>query len=208
MKCSYRFFWAFFLISLFFNFAKSPVYLKILIKLSLSSVLRAVLTTGPIASIAFSKNSSSEIPSTNITGNWVVGLSSAVAYLSTTWVSWIWIASRSFALSITILLLVPKILKLAFSSPSPSTLTLRAVRTANFYSNILVAIEYSIMSMSAAPSVSLLFKRVRIDFVLSNSSMKLISRICRKLLSSSTDTQNMIGAAFLKFCQKSVSSHS
>ena len=64
------------------------------------------------------------------------------------------------------------------------------------------------MSMSAAPSVSLLFNRVKIDLVFSNSSMKLISRIYLKLLSISTDTQNMIGAAFLKFYQKSVSSHS
>ena len=100
------------------------------------------------------------------------------------------------------------ILKLAFSSPSPSTLTLRAVSTASFYSSIFVAIEYSMMSMSAAPSVSLLFNRVKMDFVFSNSSMKLISRIYLKLLSISTDTQNMIGAAFLKFYQKSVSSHS
>ena len=133
-------------------------------------------------------------------------MSAAVAYLSTTGVSLIYMASLNFALSITMLLFVPKILKLAFSSPSPSTLTFSAVRIANFYSSILVAIEYSIMSISAAPSVSLLFRSVRIFFVLSNSSMKLISRIYLKLLSISTETQNIIGAAFLKFCQKSVSS--
>ena len=135
-------------------------------------------------------------------------LSSAVAQRSTTGWSYIQIASFSFALSITILLLVPKTLKLTFSSPSPSTLTLRAVNTANFYSSIFVAMLYSIKSMSALPSCNLLLSSVKIDFVFNSSSMKDMSRIYLRFVSSSMLTQNMMGAAFLKFCQKSESSHS
>jgi hypothetical protein len=49
------------------------------------------------------------------------------------------IASRIFALSITIDLFEPKTLNETFSSPSPSTEMLSAERMASFYSSILVA---------------------------------------------------------------------
>jgi len=177
-------------------------------KQSLVSVLFAVLVTGPIFSTARAKNSSSVIPSVSMLSS--AGLASyGDAILSSTWRSRTVIASLSLMRSISIAFPEPDTLSvILFWSSALSTLMLSAYRTRILLSSVRVASAYSTISTSASPFSTLSFIILIKLLVLSNSSMKLMSRICLRLMSCSIAVQKKIGAAFLKFCQNSESSHS
>lgn len=93
-------------------------------------------------------------------------------------------------------------------SSSPSTVVFNDFKTFNLFSNIVVAIEYSITSTLASLSYNLLDIMCIIDLTFNSSSINersltyLISALC------STAAQKSIGAAFLKFYQNWWSSHS
>jgi len=143
-------------------------------KVSFSSVFLGVFLISPMTSAHFSKYSSSP-KSFEIVGRSFVADTVDAPYVSTTGWSTMVIASFNFALSITRLLLEPIRLNDTFSSVSPSTEMLRALSTYNLYSSMVTAEAYSMISMSAAPSVTLDLSRRRMFLVFMSSSIKLKS---------------------------------
>mmetsp|Transcript_39040 Transcript_39040/g.59463 ORF Transcript_39040/g.59463 Transcript_39040/m.59463 type:complete len:251 (+) Transcript_39040:281-1033(+) len=189
------------------SLAKSPVYLKMRMKVSFWRVLFSFFFTSPIFSATLFTKSSS-LTSVMSISSILVMWSSAEACFSSTELSRKVIASRSLARSICTAFLVPCTLKVSFSSLSPSTVVFRALRTVSLFSSIWVAMEYSMISMLASWSPSLLVITPIIDLTLRSSSMKERSLTCLMSLLCSMAAQKSMGAAFLKLSQKVWSSHS
>ena len=144
-----------------FSFASWAVYLNTLIKQSFCKVPDGVLFTSPICSIASLKKSDSDsaLISVITVCCGVTGSSQTV------------MAYANLTLSITIDLVVPRILKLVLKSSSPSARALKAVNSSIFYSSILVAIAYSITSQSGEPDSNFDSNSYTTDLVLISSSI-------------------------------------
>jgi hypothetical protein len=156
------------------NLAKSPVYLKILMKESFArDLLGPDLSTVPMHSTALLRYSSSV---TVLRSMWTISLLLCTTCFSVTWVSTMVIASLSLAISISIALLLPLMFRVIFSLYS-STWKSRAFRIWILLSSILVAIEYSTMSTSDEPPSILVYIKPIMVLHLRSSSMKLMSLI-------------------------------
>ena len=149
---------------------KSPQYLNILMTVSFLKVLFSFFSTSPMSSIALAMKVSSVRPVGSISSH-LVKLSSADAYLSSTTESKN--VMESFNLSISILtdFVVPLTYRvISFSPASASTILLRFLRMAIFFSKRFTVIEYWITSMLVSRVSSLASIKSIIFLVLTISS--------------------------------------